>query len=331
MKYILSLISCFLVLISCTKESEFEAPEGITYAPKKNAYRAVKISGTNTHWGNFTLHIGYDKEEMNSLIRTNAQGDTVGGFGLMRSSGYLTYFIQDYVPMIDKDSIQRLDAKLTDKYGTGNYDLWDSIPKSAESIVEATIYLYTDGRIKKSNIKNYKPNEKNEAVGEEFAYSYILETTTASTYEYNANSNICVNRIMSDQHNPVDKELYERSLYKTEIGYDGNKITSLIWFTAPSGENFIENNRYDYTYSGNQVTAINGEGFTRKFTYNGKQVTMTTNNSETTTYELDSHGNVVKMNDGKGNVYQIEYESGNGNFSIFTFMSDQMTNPFFIK
>lgn len=58
---------------------------------------------------------------------------------------------------------------------------------------------------------------------------------------------------------------------------------------------------------------------------------MTTDGSGTVTYELDTHGNVVKMDDGKGNVYQIEYEPGHGNFSIFTSLTDRMTNPFFIK
>ena len=77
MKYIIPFITCFLMLVACTKESDYSAPEGTIYTPRKNAFRATKISGTSTHWGNFTLYLEYDKEELNSIIRTNTQGDTV--------------------------------------------------------------------------------------------------------------------------------------------------------------------------------------------------------------------------------------------------------------
>lgn len=331
MKYIIPFITCFLVLVSCTKESDYSAPEETIYTPRKNAFRATKISGTNTHWGDFTLNLEYDKEELNSILRTNSQGDTVGGFGIVRGTGYITYLLHDYVPTIAKDSIDRLDASLKAQYGSGNYYLWDSIPKSTQSLLEATLYLYTDGRIKKSVVRHYSPNANQEATGEDFDYRYTLSTTTSSTYEYNTQSEVCINRIMYDVHDPIDKDLYVRSLYKTEALYEGNRIQSLIWFTAPAGENFTEYNRYNYTYNQNQISAIQGEGFSRKFTYSGNQVSMTTEGSGTTIYELDAHGNVVKMDNGKGNVYQIEYEPGHGNISIFTFMSDQMTNPFFIK
>lgn len=331
MKYYLSVITCFLVLISCTKESEYQAPKDNIYTPHKNDYRATKISGTSTHWGEFTLTLSYDKEELNEGIRINAQGDTVGNISVTRGSGYLKYYIRDYIPSIDNDSIDRLEQKLIDKHGAGNFKLWDSIPKVAKSIQEATIYLYTDGRIKKTTTLTYKPGENHNAVGKDFDNNYILVSTISSTYEYNSNSNICVNRIMSDLHNPTDKDLYERSLFKNEILYDRDKITSLLLFAAESGGNFIETNHYNFSYNGNQLTAIKGSDFTRTFSYNGMQVTMTTNDSVTSSYELDNNGNMIKMDDGKGNVFQIEYEQGNGNLNLFTPMTDQMLNPFFIK
>ena len=84
MKYIIPFITCFLMLVACTKESDYSAPEGTIYTPRKNAFRATKISGTSTHWGNFTLYLEYDKEELNSIIRTNTQGDTVQGISPIR-------------------------------------------------------------------------------------------------------------------------------------------------------------------------------------------------------------------------------------------------------
>ncbi len=332
MKYIIPFISCFLVLMSCTKESEYSVPEETVYSPKTNAFRATRITGTNTHWGDFTLYLGYDKDQLNSITRTNAQGDTVGGFGMVQSTGAWSLFLNDYVPTIDQDSIVRLDNQLKEQYGAGNYSLADSIPQTSQTLQELSVYLYTDGRVKKSVVKQYVPNPNRYATGQDFKYAYILSTTTSSTYEYNSNSDVCVNRIMYDVHDPIDKDLYTRTLYKTEARYEANRIMSLSWFRAKGGDNFTEYNRYDYIYNGNhQLSGIQGDNFSRKFTYNGNQVIMTTDNTETITYELDTHGNVVKMNDGAGNSWQIEYERGNGNFSLFTLLTDRMLNPFFIK
>ena len=331
-KYIIYLLVCIMVTVACNEESKYNTPDEFQYSPKKNAFRVTKISGTNSHWGKFTLTMEYDKEELSNTTRTNATNDTVGGIGIIRSTSSITYELQDWIPSIDNDSIHRMDSILSAKYGTGNYQLWDSLPKSAQAILRTTVYTNTNGSIKKLSIQSYQPNEKSEVVGDDFAYNYILKTTTASTYEYDVNSNICINRIMYDVHDPVDKEIYERSLYKTETEYGGDKIKTLTWFTVPGGAGFTEYNRYNYTYNDNRLTAINGTDFTRTFTYSGNQVTVKTNNSEVAIYELDSNGNVVKMDDGKGNVYTIEYEPGHGNFShVFVSVSEQMTNPFFIK
>lgn len=331
MKYIIFFVGCLLVLVSCTKEGEYFAPEETVYTAKKNAFRATKITGTNSHWGDFNLYLEYDKEELSSIVRTNTLGDTTGGFGLLRGTNYLSLSIRDYIPSIDKDSIQRLDEQFKELYGVGNYSLKDSIPLSSQTIRGVTVYVYTDGRVKKSIIRQYVPNPKAELTGKEFKYSYILTKSTASTYEYNTNSDIVVNRVMYDVHDSTDSDIYDRSLYKTEALFQKDRLMSLGCFTAKEGENFAEYNRYNYTYEGDRLIRIQGEGFTRTFVYNGNQVTKTTNDTETVTYELDSHGNVVKMDDGKGNVYQIEYEPGHGNLSLFTSQTDKILNPFYIK
>lgn len=333
MKYNILLFSIFfVVLISCTKESEFKAPDTITYSPKKNEYRAIEITGTNIHWGDFTLHLAYDKETLKSIVRINSQNDTVGRLSMTHEAQWNNdnYFFKDYIPSIDQDSIQRLDKQLKEKYGSGKYSLWDSIPKSSETIWNATIYYYTDGRIKKAVVKNYLPNTKSGKVGDDFDYKYILKNKISSTYEYNENSNIIIDRIMYDEYDPTDKDIYERSLYKTKALYDKNKVVSLLWFKAEGGENFTEFNRYNYTYNENQLSAIEGANFSRQFTYNGNQVTMTTNGFQTS-YKLDEHGNVIEMSDAQGNIYKIKYEKGNGNMNIFTLWTNQMINPFFIK
>lgn len=331
MKHIILFVVMLSLFAACTKEGEYSTPEEIIYNIQKNTHRAVKISGTNVHWGEFVLNLGYDLEQLDNGFCMNIQGDTIGDISVYREGTYLSYSIRDYVPVIDKDSINCLDAILKEKYGTGNYNLWDSLPKDREILLRATINLYDDGRIQKQVVETYSPTEKNDAVGEEFDYKYALVSTLTSIYEYNIDGTIRFERRIQDLHDLTDAALYNRSVYKIETLYDVGKISNLIWFVAPGGENFTETNRYNYSYNGDQLSEITGENFTRAFAYSGNQVTITTTDTPTMTCEVDNNGNVVKMDDGQGNVYTIEYEVGNGNFSLFVPLSERMLNPFFIK
>lgn len=330
MKYqILPFFVLFLSFIACTKEADYEAVKEPEYTLKKNAYRVTEISGKSNHWGEFTLTLTYDKEEVDKGYRTNAQGDTVGGISVSRGNSYLKYSISDYLPSIDQDSINRLDAELTAKHGKGNYNLWDSLPKVSRSILTATVHLAADDRIEQEKIQTYKPREDTGA-GKDFNNEYILVSTVTHIYEYNLDGNIRVNRIMSDQHDPKDAELFKRSLYKTEALYDGDKLTEFVYYTAPGGGNFVETNRYHYSYTGDLLTRITGKDYTREFSYNAPNLTLKTN-GVTETYEYDSNGYVTKIQDNAGNIFHIKYEKGNGNFSAFTGLTEQMLNPFFIK
>ena len=330
MKYILPLFICLLSFMSCTKDSEFSVPEEIVKAPVKNAYRAVKISGTNIHWGDFTLSLEYGKEELHQGFLTNTKNDTVGVIRLNRGKGYIQYYIQDYVVNADQDSINRIKFKLDSLHGAGTYNLWDSIPKRSRTIQEAVIYPYSDGRIKKIITKRYRPHENIHATGEDFNNSYILVSTHTHIYEYNSDNNVCVDRMIKDIHNPEDKDLFTRTIYKNEIEYDGDRILSMISFIVHSGENYSELGKYVYAYDSGRLTSVDGNGETMTFTYAGNNVTLT-ENGRTTKMELDEHGNVVKYSDMEGNTYSIEYEEGHGNLSIFAPLEDRMKNPYHIK
>lgn len=332
MKYsIISFFACFLMLAACTKEAEYNPAQDIVYSPKKNAYHATKITGTSTYWGDFNLSLVYSREELDAAYRTNTAGDTVGKISVTRSgSTYLKYAIYDYIPNIDQDSINRMDAELLAKYGAGNYHLWDSLPKAAMAIKEVVAYLYTDGRLQKLVDYTYRPRENTGTTGVDFNNNYILVTRTSSTYEYNLNSDVCIIRMISDLHDPKDKELYERSLYKNEVLFDGEQIVGMVSYTAKGGDNFKETNRYNFLYNDNLPASINGTDFTRQFAYNGSKLTLTTNGM-VSEYEFDENGNVTRIDDGKGNVFNITYEAGNGNFSLFTPMHEQILNTPFIR
>ncbi|MEG0795287.1 MAG: hypothetical protein RR397_02080 [Odoribacter sp.] len=332
MKYIIiAFFGCFLTLMGCTKEAEYNPAQENKYTPKKNTHRAVKISGTSSYWGEFNLLINYSGDELDAAFHTNSVGDTVGRISVTRSgSEYLKYAINDYIPNVDQDSINRLDAQLLAKHGAGNYHLWDSIPKVARAIQEIVLYPYADGRIKRQVTYTYKPQKSVGTTGVDFNNDYILVSRVAQTYEYDLKSNIIINRIMSDQMDPKDKDIYERSLYKDETQYKDDQIVGLVSYVAKGGESFTELGRYAFSYNGNQLATIEGNGLNRKFTYNGSNLTINTNGQDVK-YEFDGNGNVVKSDDGRGNVLQITYEAGNGNLSLFTPFSDIQKGIPYIK
>ena len=330
MKYILPLIVCMLSFMSCTKDSDFSVPDEVIHTPVKNAYRAVKISGTSTHWGKFTLNLKYGKEELENGILTNEKNDTVGKINVSREKGYSQFDIIDFVPNADSDSINRLKVKLDSIYGEGSYNLWDSIPKIGRTILASTVFPTRGGLVKKIITKSYRPHKNIHVNGEDFDNSYVLVSTKTHIYEFDANGNICVDRMITDSHNPEDQDLFKRTISKNEIEYSNIQIQSLVAFIAKSGENYSEMDHLIYSYDSDRLTGISGDNFTRKFNYSGNQVNVV-DGANTIVIELDEHGNVISYNDGHGNNYQITYEQGHGNLSIFTPVEEQMKNPFYVK
>ena len=78
MKHIILFVVMLSLFAACTKEGEYSTPEEIIYNIQKNTHRAVKISGTNVHWGEFVLNLGYDLEQLDNGFCMNIQGDTIG-------------------------------------------------------------------------------------------------------------------------------------------------------------------------------------------------------------------------------------------------------------
>lgn len=169
--------------------------------------------------------INYNKEQIESAFHIDTEGDTIGNFGISNNSD-INYEIEvnDWIPKIDSDSISRLDQFLKNKYGAGNYSLKDSIPLVGRVLYSQKVDLYEDGRIKRQSVVHYTPRE-DVGTGEDFDNSYLKTYRTINTYEYNENSNICINRIYHDVYDPEDihQETYERTLHKYETLYEGDR------------------------------------------------------------------------------------------------------------
>lgn len=327
------LISTLFLAVACTKEADMNMATEPEYTVQKNLCRVTKIEGHNEHWGDYTWLISYDKEKIEAAFRVDTEGDTIGNIQMYYYSAisHRTQ-INDFIPKIDADSIQRLDQFLENKYGAGNYSLKDSIPLEGMTLYDQSIDLYEDGRIKRQKVTHYSPRE-NVGVGDDFDNSYLLVDRTTNTYEYDENGRIIINRESYDVFDQEDPkgEKFDRTLHKYETMYDGSKITAIIHMTALAGENWTEQDRYTYNYSGNLLQAVNNEKRVLKFTYSGNTLMSVADGGTQYTYKFDGNGNVTEINDGQGNFMKMTYESGHGNFSVFTPILEQMLGKPFVK
>ena len=201
MRHTLYLSILVLSLVTaCTKEADMNIAKESEHTVKKNLFRVTRIEGHNDHWGDYIWIINYNKEQIESAFHIDTEGDTIGNFGISNNSD-INYEIEvnDWIPKIDSDSISRLDQFLKNKYGAGNYSLKDSIPLVGRVLYSQKVDLYEDGRIKRQSVVHYTPRE-DVGTGEDFDNSYLKTYRTINTYEYNENSNICINRLYHDVH-----------------------------------------------------------------------------------------------------------------------------------
>lgn len=312
-------------LLSCTKEAKYEVAEDPEFTPVKNSYRAKTISGKNDHWGEFKFVLTYKNEKLDTAQLFNATGRQTGRINVKLSSSTLqNYYIIDFVPKIDPDSIQRLDKRLSEKYGAGNYVLEDSIPLSSETYFLGQ--LQQDKYTRESKlIRTYYGPVDNPGTGEEYIYKYRKIQQITGKYEYDETNNLIAERVFQDVYDADNENKYKRQITKYEYYYNDRQLTSIIYYDAAGGENFTESDRYNFSYNGNKVTAIQGQHLTKQFSYTGEYISkVSCSGRNDYTYEYDSNGNVTSISYGNGNYMKIEYEKGNGNISQFLSIFDRM-------
>ena len=87
----------------------------------KNKFRVKEITGKNSHWGEYVMNMVYYYETLDSVVVRDKENNKLAVMTSYDVDNGLKYSLEDYIPNIDADSIQ----KLYDKYGA---DAKDSIP-----------------------------------------------------------------------------------------------------------------------------------------------------------------------------------------------------------
>ena len=136
-------------------------------------------------------------------------------------------------------------------------------------------------------------------------------------YEYGEGASIVNVRSFYDTFAPDDAQNYEtRTLYKYEYVYDGKRIMKnrIYQVNNHSESSWDLINDRMYTYSGNNLVSVKGDGYSLDRNYSDARTLSLNLNGEITSYVLNEYNFLIKSDNGKGEVMNVTYEPGNGNF-----------------
>lgn len=313
MKY---LICIFVILAGLWACDDDDNNDNLPGQRQPHAMRVKKITGYNEHWKDYTLEISYVNNKVVDIKRFSKTGRQVGGLSIRRQSGKVYYELMDYVPAIDADSVLRLDQALQAIHGAGNYTLEDSVPLTSARLMLLTTQS-NEGIVSSQQFTYYRPTT-DFGTGADFRPSYNVERRETFVIEYGSGNQIQTCRVLEDWMDPDNYQNYTRTGYKLEYEFGGEQVRSCALYEAGQFENNWNRLReLTYNYSGNELVAIAGEGYSLQRNNAGGKLTIV-ENGVTTSYTLNEWGLPVKAEESTGAVMNIEYESGDGDFEIFT-------------
>ena len=317
-KLLLYFMLC-VTMFACNDSDDDGISSGVNEI--KNKFRVKEISGENDYWGKFSMHFKYYEERVDSAVVCNAALDTIAILTVSEDEKSRTYYVADFIPAIDPDSIQRLE----DLYGELAKD---SIPMMTRNVFQLKTE-YTKSVMTAQEFNYYRPRE-DVGTGASFNNKYLNDKRMRYLYEYDAVGKLKICRMFSDvfEPDPDDNAEFKRLIYKAVFSYDEvGKAVSIDWYQGDESyeatESYRLTDQYQFIYSGEKPSALNGKLLQLTYQYAGEQVTQIDNNGITVKYGYNSDGYLNRIEKGTNDYMDIKYESGHGNFSLFTPLLDQ--------
>lgn len=293
MKYIYILLLSLLTtsLISGCNDNDDEIASG-SVLTVRNTQRVKSITGTTDKWGEFTMNFKYRGEKLDSAFVYSTDG-ILKAFIAVSYGGYNVLQVYDMVPVEEpkegenQNEIERIKQLSYSKQVALNGEGY-------HTQIEETFYGF------KENTSGYDYRYEEKA-----KKRFLFEFKDGKPY-------IC--RIPE----PLEKRVYT---------FDGDMLTTIVI------NGFIDNDwkaigQESYLYKDNQLQSgvISQEGEDKEkwdcsWQQNSLQkLTITDINnaehSQVTKYTYDANGYVTNMS-GESAVFNITYEQGHGNASIF--------------
>lgn len=313
-KYLIAVLVLLTAFSGCKDDDDARFVSG---QRTPHTMRVKKITGYNEYWKDYTLQVSYVNNKVVDLERFSKTGRKMGGLEIRREQGKVYYRLKDYIPSVDADSIDRMNTRLKNQYGEGNYTLEDSIPLTPTDILMLTVGT-VDGVVVSQQFTYYQPTT-DFGTGAAFSPKYVAKNRESFVFEYGQDNTILTCRNLADTFDPENSQSYTRVGYKSVYQYAGKQLTGCSVFVA--GDEYENNWRtlrsLGYSYSGQDLITISGEGYALQRNYAGGKLTSVTENGITTSYSMNDQGFCIRMEESNGRVMNIEYEEGDGDFEIF--------------
>ena len=280
----------------------------------KNKFRVKEITGKNSHWGEYVMNMVYYYETLDSVVVRDKENNKLAVMTSYDVDNGLKYSLEDYIPNIDADSIQ----KLYDKYGA---DAKDSIPLIGRELFALTNEYKHEELVAQTFV--YNKAREDVGSGKDFNNKYLKNKRVRYIYEYDERGDLVICRVLEDAYKKEikDNEKFDRLVYKAVMEFSGSTVTSVALYQSDevygSGEDYKLNDTYTFSYSGGLLTKVSGEKLNLEYQYSGGQVTAILY-TDGERYEYNSDGFLKRVDFGNGEYMEIKYEAGHGDFHLFT-------------
>ncbi len=281
----------------------------------KNKFRVKEITGKNSHWGEYVMNMVYYYETLDSVVVRDKENNKLAVMTSYDVDNGLKYSLEDYIPNIDADSIQ----KLYDKYGA---DAKGSIPLIGRELFALTNEYKHEELVAQTFV--YNKAREDVGSGKDFNNKYLKNKRVRYIYEYDERGDLVICRVLEDAYKKEikDNEKFDRLVYKAVMEFSGSTVTSVALYQSDevygSGEDYKLNDTYTFSYSGGLLTQVSGERLNLEYQYSGGQVTAIRYTDGERTYEYNSDGFLKRVDFGNGEYMEIKYEAGHGDFHLFT-------------
>ena len=299
------------VLFACS-DSDDDVDVKVT---PKNKFRVKEITGKNSHWGEYVMNMVYYYETLDSVVVRDKENNKLAVMTSYDVDNGLKYSLEDYIPNIDADSIQ----KLYDKYGA---DAKDSIPLIGRELFALTNEYKHEELVAQTFV--YNKAREDVGSGKDFNNKYLKNKRVRYIYEYDERGDLVICRVLEDAYKKEikDNEKFDRLVYKAVMEFSGSTVTSVALYQSDevygSGEDYKLNDTYIFSYSGGLLTQVSGERLNLEYQYSGGQVIAILYTDGERTYEYNSDGFLKRVDFGNGEYMEIKYEAGHGDFHLFT-------------
>ena len=281
----------------------------------KNKFRVKEIIGKNSHWGEYVMDMVYYNETFDSAVVHDKENNKLAVMTSYDVDNGLKYSLEDYIPNIDADSIQ----KLYDKYGA---DAKDSIPLIGRELFTLTNEYKHEELVAQTFV--YNKARENVGGGKDFNNKYLKDRRVRYIYEYGERDDLIICRVLEDTYKKEikDNENFDRLVYKAVLDFDGNRITSVNLYQSDevygSGEDYKLNDTYTFSYSDGLLVKVFGERLNVEYQYFGDKIIVIRYVDGEKNYEYNSDGFLKRVDFGNGEYMEIKYEAGHGDFHLFT-------------